>query len=130
MHKFKELKVWQKSVDLATNTYKVTAQFPANEKFGLISQINRSVVSVASNIAEGAGRKSSKEFYNFLSMANGSSYELETQLIISKNLNYLSENEFNRLSDKIDEIQKMIYALQKNIKTRSQEQLLKLNEDL
>jgi four helix bundle protein len=86
MNKYKELKVWQRSVDLATTVYQLTKHFPSDERFGLTSQINRSVVSIASNIAKGSGRGSKKDFSRFLSMAYGSAYELETQIIISNNL--------------------------------------------
>ncbi len=90
MHQFKELKVWQKSVELATEVYNSTNNFPAEEKFGITSQIRRSVVSISSNIAEGAGRKTKKEFKLFLNYAYSSCSELETQLIISKNLGFLN----------------------------------------
>ena len=86
MHQYKELKLWQKSIDMVTRIYALTRDFPQNEKFGLVSQINRSAVSIPSNIAEGAGRNSDKEFVYFLAIAHGSSFELETQLIISRNL--------------------------------------------
>lgn len=126
MNNFKQLKVWQKSVDLATEVYRITSEFPPEEKFGLISQINRSSVSVASNIAEGAGRGSKKEFYNFLSFAYGSSYELETQLIIAKKLDYIKEKEFKAITDKVDEIQKRVYALKRKLKSEIyQDSLLK-----
>jgi four helix bundle protein len=121
MNRFKELKVWQKSVDLATEVYKVTGGFPKEEKFGLTSQVNRSAVSIASNIAEGAGRGSKKEFHNFLSIANGSSYELETQLLIASKLNFIEEDDFKSINEKIDEIQKMIYALKRKLKTEISE---------
>jgi four helix bundle protein len=111
MHNFKELKVWQMAVDLATDIYKITAQFPAEEKFGLQSQIRRSAVSIASNIAEGAGRNSDGEFKQFLGFAYGSANELETELIISRNLAFISENDLNQVRSKIETIQKMIYRL-------------------
>ena len=98
MHKYKELKIWQKAIELVTEIYSITGQFPDKERFGLISQINRASVSIPSNIAEGAGRNSTKEFLHFLSIAHASSYETETQLIISKNLNYLSPNKFEKLN--------------------------------
>ena len=85
MHNFKDLRVWQKSIQLTTDIYKLLASFPTDEKFGLISQLKRSAVSVPSNIAEGAGRNSNKEFNHFLSISLGSLFELKTQLIISKN---------------------------------------------
>lgn len=82
MHKYKELKIWQKAIALVTNIYGATSKFPEKERFGLISQINRTTVSIPSNIAEGAGRNSDKEFLYFLSIAHVSSYESETQLIM------------------------------------------------
>lgn len=118
MHKYKELKLWQKSIDLVTQVYLLTRSFPQGEKFGLVSQINRSAVSIPSNIAEGAGRNSDKEFIQFLSIAHASSYELETQLIISKNLNYLTIEELNQLSEQIEEVQKMNYSIQLKFKQK------------
>ncbi|MEX0608354.1 MAG: four helix bundle protein [Balneolaceae bacterium] len=116
MHQYKNLKVWQKSVELATEVYSCTKQFPSEEKFGLISQIRRSTVSISSNIAEGAGRNSNKEFKNFLNYAYGSGSELDTQLIISRNLGYISENKFEDLSNKTNEVQRMIYSLSNSLK--------------
>jgi four helix bundle protein len=115
MNKYKELKVWQKSVELATDIYKATKDFPSDERFGLTSQINRSVVSIASNIAEGSGRGTKKDFNRFLSMAYGSAYELETQIIISNNLKYLTAERYKGISVSIEEIQKMLYSLQKSL---------------
>ena len=80
MHNFKDLKVWQKAIDLAVDVYKAMLQLPNEEKFGLISQIKRAAISIPSNIAEGAGRNSNTEFNHFLGIANGSSFELQTQL--------------------------------------------------
>ena len=115
MHKYKELNVWKLAVELATEVYKVTAQFPAEEKFGLQSQIRRSAVSIASNIAEGAGRGSNGEFKQFLGIAYGSAYELETQLLISRNLAFISENDINQVVMRIEMIQKMIFKLKSNL---------------
>lgn len=117
MHKFKELKIWQRSIELVTEIYKVTATFPDKERFGLINQINRAAVSIPSNIAEGAGRNSTKEFMHFLSIAHASSYETETQLIIAHNLNYLLKNELDVLIERINEWQKMSYAFQLKLKS-------------
>ena len=97
MHNLKELKIWNKSIDLAVEVYKATADFPKEEKFNLTSRTRRAAVSVPSNIAEGAGRNSNKEFIHFLGIANGSSYELQTQLIISNRLKLLSEETLNPL---------------------------------
>jgi four helix bundle protein len=118
MHKYKELKLWQKSIDLVTSVYLTTRSFPETEKFGVISQINRAAVSIPSNIAEGAGRNSDKEFIQFLSIAHASSFELETQLIISKNLNYLSVEDLDQLTIQIEEVQKMNYSIQSKFKQK------------
>jgi four helix bundle protein len=115
MNRFKELIVWQKSIDLVEEVYKISCNFPVNEKFGITSQINRSSVSIASNIAEGAGRNSQKEFKNFLSIALGSCFELETQIIIAGRLNFVALDFQEDLLRKIQEIQKMIYGLQKTL---------------
>lgn len=109
MHNYKELSVWNKSVSLATAVYSSTQKFSKVEKYGITSQIRRSVVSISSNIAEGAGRFGIKEFRYFLNIAYGSSFELETQLIISTNLEYLSELQFKQLMDDLMTIQKMLY---------------------
>jgi len=112
MNRFKELKVWQKAVELIVKIYKSTDNFPSKEQFGIISQINRSAVSIAANIAEGAGRNTKKDFNRFLSISMGSACELETLLFISFHLNYLKKDIFNELNSGLDEIQKMLYALQ------------------
>ena len=116
MHQYKELKLWQKSIDLVTRIYALTRDFPQNEKFGLVSQINRSALSIPSNIAEGAVRNSNKEFVHFLTIGHASSFELETQLIISKNLNYISLEYLNEFTVRIIELQKMNYAIQSKLK--------------
>ncbi len=113
MHNLKELKIWQKVMDLAVDVYKATANYPTDERFGLTSQIRRASVSISSNIAEGAGRNSKKEFCNFLGIANGSTYELQTQLVISNKLNLLQDDLLNDLLKQIEELQKMNYAFQK-----------------
>lgn len=115
MNYFKELKVWQKAIDLVTETYLVTKDFPKEEVFGLINQIRRCVVSIPSNIAEGCGRRSNKEFSNFLGIALGSSFEFETQIIISRNIGYLSQDNFLHLESEIQHIQNMIIKLQASL---------------
>ncbi|MFU8813550.1 MAG: four helix bundle protein [Balneolaceae bacterium] len=117
MHHYKELNVWAKAVSLATEIYKSTSEFPQSELYGITSQMRRCAVSISSNIAEGAGRSSSKDFTRFLHIANGSSYELETQLIISKNLTYLKDAEFDSLNNSLTEIQKMLYTFIKKIES-------------
>lgn len=115
MHKFKELVVWQKAVDLAVDIYKVTRKFPADERFGLTSQMNRGAVSVPSNIAEGAGRNTDGEFNNFLGIATGSSFELETQLIIANRLNIINAEDFKQTCKEINEVQNMLFGLKKSL---------------
>lgn len=119
MHHFKNLKVWQKSIDLTTAIYFITTSFPADEKYVLTSQIRRAAVSVPSNIAEGAGRKSPKEFNHFLTISTGSIFELETQIIVAHRLKLIDELLMNEISLKISEIQKMLYGLQKSISSGS-----------
>ena len=116
MHNYEKLDVWKESVNLVTEIYRLTDSFPDKEKFGLISQINRCAVSIPSNIAEGAGRSTKKEFSLFLGYALASSFELETQLIISNNLNFISEAQNVEITEKLNIIQKMIYSLIKSLK--------------
>ena len=115
MHNYKELRVWKQAIVLATDVYKIAEGFPKEEKYGLTSQIQRSVVSIPSNIAEGAGRNGGKEFKLFLGYSAGSSCELETQLIIAKELNYITEDCANDLILKVNDVQKMIYGLLKSL---------------
>jgi four helix bundle protein len=116
MRKYKDLIIWQRSVNLATDIYEVTSAFPSEEKYGLVSQMRRCTVSIPSNIAEGAGRSSDREYSRFLEIAYGSAYELETQLHISFNLKFIDSNNFKKLTDEIEEIQKMIFTLNKKLK--------------
>jgi len=115
MHKVEELKIWQKSIELAKEVYTIVSDLPKDEKFGLSSQIKRCTISIASNIAEGAGRNSNKEFRYFLGVANGSSYELQTQLILTYELNLIAKNKILSVLNLITEIQKMNYSFQKSI---------------
>lgn len=116
MNNYKELKVWQKAIDLTVNIYSVTDKFPSKEQFGLVSQMNRASVSVASNIAEGAGRNTKGEFVLFLGYAIGSLFELETQLIIAERIKYIEISNFEVLVDKINELQKMVNGLKNTLK--------------
>ena len=113
MNNFRNLIVWKRAVELATSIYSKTANFPKSELYGLTSQIRRSAVSISSNIAEGAGRKSNKVFANFLGISYGSACELETQLIIAKNLKYIKTDDFDLLFNELNAIQKMLYTLEK-----------------
>ena len=106
-HNFKNLKVWEKSVDLAVKVYQVTAEFPNEEKFGITSQMRRSSVSVPSNIAEGSGRSTNKDFSNFLSTSIGSCYELETQLILVQEIFSI---DCEKLIKDCQQVQKMIFG--------------------
>ena len=110
-HEYRKLKIWQKSMDLSVLIYKTTGQFPKDEIYALVSQLKRAVVSIPSNIAEGSGRNTDKEFIQFLFIAYGSSCELDTQIELSKRLNFISEEEYNSITSEINEIQKMIFKL-------------------
>ncbi len=115
MHNIKKLKIWNDSIDLCVDVYKALANMPDDEKYGLSSQIKRSAVSIPSNIAEGAGRDTNPQFSHFLNIAYGSSYELQTQLIISERLNYISSEVNESLLQKLNEVQKMVYVFKENI---------------
>lgn len=117
MHNFKELKVWQKSIDLTSEIYEVLSGFPSDEKLGLISQIKRAAVSIPSTIAEGSWRNSGKEFKHFLAISLGSSFEIETQFIIANRLGLIHNEKMENFARKISEIQKMIYMLERSINT-------------
>jgi len=114
-HNMKELTIWQKSIDLAVEVYEATTSFPTEEKYGLTSQIRKSAVSIPSNIAEGAGRNSNGEFVHFLGISHGSSYELQTQLIISNRLKLIGNETVEPLLQKVEEIQKMNYRLKETL---------------
>lgn len=116
MHKLEDLKIWNKAMDIAEQTYLLSANFPKEERFGLTSQIRRSAVSVPSNISEGAGRNTKGEFKNFLGIANGSSYELLTQLILSHRLKLVEKYKVDSILAEVVEVQKMNYALIKSLK--------------
>lgn len=101
---------------LVSNTYKITQNFPKEEIFGLTSQIRRSAISLPSNIAEGYGRESNKDFSRFINIAISSLFELQTQIEIAKNINYLNENEFKNLYDETRELEAMIVSFSKKLK--------------
>jgi four helix bundle protein len=115
MNYFKELKVWQKAIELVTNTYLKTQNFPKEEVFGLTSQIRRCAVSIPSNIEEGCGRNTDKDFNNFLGISLGSAFEFETHLIICKNLNFINQVDFIFLESEIQHIQNMIIKLKSTL---------------
>jgi len=114
-HNFKKLIIWKNSLELVFETYRLTKTFPSDERFGLISQFNRCSVSIPSNIAEGTSKSSEKHFKTFLETALGSAFEWETQIIIAKGLNYITEEKFNELEKNINDIQKMISSFKDKI---------------
>ena len=118
MKTHKNLDVWKDSIKLVGDIYKITAKFPMEEIYGLTNQVRRSAVSIPSNIAEGAARNGKKEFIQFLYIALGSLAELDTQLIISKNLGYINENE-NFLFDDIEKIKSKILGLIKYLRNKN-----------
>ena len=114
-HNFKKLIIWKNSLELVFETYRLTKTFPSDERFGLISQLNRCSVSIPSNIAEGTSKSSEKHFKTFLETALGSAFEWETQIIIAKGLKYITEEKFNELEKNINDIQKMISSFKDKI---------------
>jgi four helix bundle protein len=116
MH-YRELIAWQKAMDLVVAVYQVTLEFPREEAFGLTSQLRRAAVSVPSNIAEGQGRKSTKEFLHHLSMAYGSLCEVETQIVLSERLAYLEPAKSGRVLDLAAEVGKLINGLSRSLST-------------
>nr|WP_194295647.1 four helix bundle protein [Capnocytophaga canis] len=114
---YKELVVWQKSIALVKKVYALLRSFPEEERFGLTSQIRRSAISVPSNIAEDFGRGSSKNFLQFLYVSRGSLYELETQLYIAKDLNFISDNQ--ETENLISEIGKMLNSMIQKLKLKN-----------
>ncbi len=108
---YRDLIVWQKAVELVTEIYRVTRQFPKDEIYGLSSQIRRAAVSVPCNIAEGQGRLTRGEFHQFLGYARGSLLEMETQVVIAGNLGYLQEDQANRLLELSAEVGRILNGL-------------------
>jgi four helix bundle protein len=116
MHQFKELIIWQKSRIFCSQIYLLTSKFPVEKKFGITNQLRRASVSIASNIAEGSSRNSDKDFSRFLEIAIGSAYEIETQLLISSDLGFISKIELEEITLKIEEIIKMISKFRSTLK--------------
>lgn len=108
---FRNYKVWQDAVAYASKVYQVTSEMPWFEKKGLCDQLQRAVVSISSNIAEGSARPSDADFAHFLDTALGSAYEVETQLLIAKNVGYVSLECYNSLTNELDEIERQINGL-------------------
>ena len=115
MHNYKNLHIWQEGITLARRIYEVTSHFPANEKFGIVSQMTRAAVSIPSNIAEGAGRNSNKDFVHFLSIAIGSIFELHTQITICEQIGYITAEEAKELDEQTFTLQQQIYSYRQRI---------------
>ena len=118
MHNFEKLKIWQKAMDVAVHVYEISTFLPNDEKFNLTHQIKKCAVSIPSNIAEGAGRNGEKEFVQFLGIANGSTFELITQLILAKRLNLISEDVIQPTVNQLVEISNMNFSFQKTLKEK------------
>ncbi|WP_040278101.1 four helix bundle protein [Psychroserpens damuponensis] len=116
MHNFKKLKIWNESMELVSESYKITRSFPKFETYGLMSQMNRCAVSIPSNISEGTSKSSNKHFSNYLEHSLGSAFEWETQLNVAFNESYISEEKFKELENKIKQIQKMISSFKSRLK--------------
>ena len=118
METHKDLRVWQQSIDLVFSVYLMTKSFPKDELFGLVSQMRRAAVSVPSNIAEGFARGTDKEKIHFLRISSGSMSELETQLVLSKELEYISEEEYQKVSEHLTVVWKQLNSLISSIRKR------------
>ncbi|MEQ9285823.1 MAG: four helix bundle protein [Cyclobacteriaceae bacterium] len=113
MHQYKELKVWQKSMDLAESIYEVTKGFPSEEKYGVTGQLRRCAISIPSNIAEGAGRNSDRDFSRFLDISVGALFELETQVLLSFRVGFLIESSKDEIVGEVSQIHAMLIGLNK-----------------
>lgn len=130
MATFKGLLVWQKNMNLARRVYETTASYPSDEKFGLVSQLRRCAVSIPSNIAEGHGRDSFNERVHFLYVSSGSSNELETQLILSRDFGFIDEVTYQELSRLNDEISRMLSSLIYTLKHKTEKRTWCLEDKL
>jgi four helix bundle protein len=118
MRPHEKLDVWKLSVEVVVKVYEITKAFPSDERFGLTSQIRRAAVSIPANIAEGAARQHDKEFIQFLSVAQGSASELETELLIAHRLEYLEEDVYRQMYEEVNTIARMIIGLTNHVKSR------------
>lgn len=116
MRPHEKLDVWRKSIDFVVDIYKATDTFPRDERFGLTSQLRRAAISIPANIAEGAARRSEKEFAHFLSNSQGSTREVETKLLIALRLGYLSEDVYGSLRSPLDDIGRMITGPSRHVR--------------
>ncbi|MDD3458295.1 MAG: four helix bundle protein [Weeksellaceae bacterium] len=120
MHNFEKLKIWQKAMDIAGDIYEISLLLPEDEKFNLTHQIKKCAVSIPSNIAEGAGRNSNKEFVQFLGIANGSTFELISQLILAKRLKLIGEEMVQPVINQLVEVSNMNFSFQKTLKNNNE----------
>lgn len=118
MRPHERLDVWKKAIEFVVDVYRATESFPKDERFGLTSQLRRAAVSIPANIAEGAGRKSGKEFGYFLSNSQGSASEVETELLIASRLNYLKEPKYLALRSSLDDIGRMLTGLSQHVASK------------
>jgi four helix bundle protein len=122
MDNYKQLIVWQRSMDLAADIYRWTSSLPKQELYGLTSQLQRSAVSIPANIAEGHGRSTTKEYFRFLSIARGSLAELETELLLAKRIGYGDSAVAEKLFKQIEEISRLLRGLQKALREKLNQQ--------
>ena len=115
----KDLEVWKKSIELVTEIYNITKSFPKEEQYGIVTQIRRAAVSVPSNIAEGSGRATDKEFSHFLSIAIGSAYELHTQIIVCERVGYIDATLSKELQQIVQQLQRMLIAYKNKLSEKN-----------
>ena len=114
-YNFRELKIWQNAMSIAKDVFSLLETFPHHEKYGLSSQISRAAVSISSNTAEGSSRVSVKEFQHYIRIAMDSSFELETQIILERQFQYINENQENEHINRLNELQKMMAGFKKTL---------------
>lgn len=119
MQDYRKLQIWQRSHVVTLQVYRVTTSFPNDEKFGLVSQMRRSTSSIPTNIAEGSGRGSNADFVRFLYIAMGSAAELDYQLLLANELNFLKDEAYATLANELTEIQRMLNAFIQRLKTNN-----------
>lgn len=121
VHGYKDLEVWQKAVDLVVDTYRITKRFPSDERFGLVVQLRRASISIASNIAEGRGRFGLRSFFYHLSVATGSLMEVETQFLISERLGYLDAAQAKAVLGEIAEVRRLLGGMVRALRTKAEQ---------
>ena len=116
MRDFRKYDIWNDAVNFATEVYKLTSTFPKYETYGLCDQLQRASVSISSNIAEGCSRESERDFAHFLEMSIGSAFEVESQLLIAKNLRYIDDSQYQNMVNKLSQTERQIHALIKMLR--------------